>query len=107
MENYGVVMHNVVTAEPYASDCTAEVAKQTTFVAQTASMVATTIKTMVVVASVQQNPSMVAVVVVPPVATIAVTAPFYGPLPSHSMDICMKIIIFIPNKSAKCPVQIR
>ena len=97
----------MVVADPYASDCTVEVAKQTTFVAQTASTVAATIKTVVVVASVQQNPSAVAVVVVPPVATIVITAPFYGPLPSHSMDICMKIIIFIPNKSAKCPVQIR
>ena len=100
-------MHTVVTVEPYASDCTTEVEKQTTFVAQTASMVAATIKTVVVVTSVQQNPSTVAVVVVPPMATIVVTAPFYGPLPSHSMDICMTIIIFIPNKSAKCPVQIR
>ena len=106
MENYGVVMHNVVTMEPYASDCTVEVAKQTTFVSQTASMVVATIKTVVVVASVQQNPSMVAVVVVPPVAIIVFTASFYGPLPSHSMDICMTIIIFIPNRSIKCAVQI-
>ena len=100
-------MHTVVTTEPYASDCTIEVEKQTTFVAQTASMVAATIKSMVVVASVQQNPSTVAVVVVPPVAIVEVTAPFYGPLSSHSMDICMTIIIFIPNKWAKCAVQIR
>ena len=90
-------MHIVVTAEQCASDCTTKVAKQTAFVAQTASMVAATIKTVVVVASVQQNPFAVAVVVVLPVATVVVTSPLYGPLPSHSMDICMTIIYSFPT----------
>ena len=77
-------MHTVVTTEPYASDCTTEVAKQTAFVAQTASMVMTTIKTVVFVASMQQNPSAVVVVVVPPVATIR--------LLHHSMVFSLHIV---------------
>ena len=77
-------MHIAVVVEPSAFDYTTEVAEQTAVVAQTAFVAVAVVQTTTMNAPSEQNTSVIAVVVVPPMAIAAVVAPFYGPLPSRS-----------------------